>query len=404
MAKFHYRAYSAAGSLQERVVAGDSAAAVHRSLSDQGLRVVSVKPAKGGLRWLYRALPTFFRVRTADLILFTRQLSTFIRVGVPITDAIKLLQGASGSGLFRVALEDVCDDLSQGEALSTALSHHPNVFNELYIDMVRAAEYSGTLDRVLAQIAAHLQRQDTALKKLRSALIYPAIILVLATAVCTILVVFVLPNFVNIFEEFHAQLPLPTRIMLWLGTFAQTWRLEILIVIFLVTAAAGLFFSSKPGRIFWDHLLVVLPMIGGIVTYSIIERFTRTLSTMLRAGIPINQTFDVAMSAAGNDRFKTGLKAVKQRMVSGDGFSEPLEATGLFAPMMIRMIRVGEETGTLDTSLEQIADFLSEEMDYKVRNMIALIEPTLVIAVGGAVGFVAVSVIMPMYGLLKAIH
>lgn len=404
MAKFHYRAYSAAGSLQERVVAGDSAAAVHRSLSDQGLHVVSVKPAKGGRRWLYRVLPTFFRVRTADLILFTRQLSTFIRVGVPITDAIKLLQGASGSGLFRVALEDVCDDLSQGEALSTALSHHPNVFNELYIDMVRAAEYSGTLDRVLAQIAAHLQRQDTALRKLRSALIYPAIILVLATAVCTILVVFVLPNFVNIFEEFHAQLPLPTRIMLWLGTFAQTWRLEILIVLFLVTAAAGLFFSSKPGRIFWDHLLVALPMIGSIVTYSIIERFTRTLSTMLRAGIPINQTFDVAMSAAGNDRFKTGLKAVKQRMVSGDGFSEPLEATGLFAPMMIRMIRVGEETGTLDTSLEQIADFLSEEMDYKVRNMIALIEPTLVIAVGAAVGFVAVSVIMPMYGLLKAIH
>ena len=404
MPKFAYRAYSTRGNLEQRVVVGDTAAAVQRRLGDQGLRVVSVRPARGGWRRLYRALPTFFRVRTSDLVLFSRQLSTFIRVGVPITDAIRLLQGASGSGAFRVALEDVCDDLSQGESLSTAMAHHPNVFNQLYIDMVRAAEYSGTLDRVLAQIAAHLQRQDTALKKLRSAMIYPAIILLLAIAVCTILIVFVLPNFVNIFDEFHAQLPLPTRIMLAVGTFAQAYRLEILIVLFAVVAAAGIFFSSRPGRIFWDHLLVFLPVIGSIVTYSIIERFTRTLSTMLRAGIPINQTFDVAMLAAGNDRFRTGLKAVKQRMVNGDGFSLPLEATGLFAPMMIRMIRVGEETGTLDTSLEQIADFLSEEMDYKVRNMIALIEPSLVIAVGGAVGFVAVSVIMPMYGLLKAIH
>ena len=404
MAKFAYRAYTARGSLEEKVVVGESAAAVQRGLGSRGMRVVSVRPAKSGWRSVYRALPTFFRVRTSDLVIFSRQLSTFIRVGVPITDAIKLLQGASGSGAFRVALEDVCEDLAQGESLSTALAHHPNAFNQLYVDMVRAAEYSGTLDHVMAQIAAHLQRQDTALKKLRSALIYPAIILVLAVAVCTILIVFVLPNFVSIFNEFHAQLPLPTLIMLAVGTFAQTYRFEILVVLFTVIAAAGIFFSSRIGKVFWDHLLIRLPVIGSIVTYSIIERFTRTLATMLRAGIPINQTFDVAMSAAGNDRFRKGLKAVKQRMVNGDGFSQPLESTGLFAPMMIRVIRVGEETGTLDVSLEQIADFLSEEMDYKVRNMIALIEPSLVITVGVAVGFVAVSVIMPMYGLLKAIH
>ncbi|HKV88713.1 MAG TPA: type II secretion system F family protein [Candidatus Dormibacteraeota bacterium] len=404
MAKFAYRAYTARDRIEERVMDGDSAAAVQRKLTDRGLRVVSVRPAKGGWRWLYRALPTFFRVRTSDLVLFSRQLATFIRVGVPITDAIKLLEGASGSGAFRVALEEVCEDLDSGESLSIALSHHPTVFNKLYIDMVRAAEYSGTLDRVLAQIAAHLQRQDTALKKLRSAMIYPAIILVLALAVCTILIVFVLPNFVSIFNEFHSQLPLPTRILLAVGTFAQTWRLEILGGMFLVVAAIALFMSSRPGRVFWDYTLIRLPVLGSIVTYSIIERFTRTLSTMLRAGIPINQTFDVATSAAGNIRFRRGLESVKLRMVSGDGFSVPLEATGLFAPMMIRMIRVGEETGTLDSSLEQIADFLSEEMDYKVRNMIALIEPSLVIAVGGAVGFVAVSVILPMYGLLKAIR
>jgi type IV pilus assembly protein PilC len=363
-----------------------------------------VRPARSGWRAVYRALPTFFRVRTSDLVLFSRQLSTFIRVGVPITDAIKLLQGASSSGAFRVALEDITDDLDAGEALSTAMGHHPKVFNELYVDMVRAAEYSGTLDRVLSQIAAHLQRQDTAVKKLRSAMIYPAIILTLAVAVCTVLIVFVLPNFVSIFHEFNAELPLPTRILLGVGLFAQTWRLQILIGLFAVIVLVAGFFSTKPGHVFWDHAVLRLPVIGSIVTYSVIERFTRTLSTMLHAGIPISQTFDVATAASGNIRYKKSLDSVKQRMVTGDGFSAPLEATGLFAPMMIRMVRVGEETGTLDNSLEQIADFLSEEMDYKVRNMIALIEPTMVIIVGGAVGFVAISVVLPMYGLLKAVH
>ena len=371
---------------------------------DKGYRVVSLREAKTGWNWIYRELPTFFRVSTADLILFSRQLSTFLKVGVPITDAITLLQGASGSGAFRSALQDILEDLEAGESFSVAIAHHPNVFNQLYIDMVRAAEYSGTLDRVLAQVATYLQRQDTALKKLRSAMIYPAIILTLAIAVCTILIVFVLPNFVSIFAEFHAQLPLPTRILLAVGMFAQQWRLQILLAIFAVIVATFAFLQSRPGRIFWDHTLIRLPILGSIVTYGIIERFTRTLSTMLRAGIPISQTFDVAIAAAGNIRFRRGLESVKQRMTTGDGFSAPLEATGLFAPMMIRMIRVGEETGTLDSSLEQIADFLSDEMDYKVRNMIALIEPTLVIVVGGAVGFVAVSVILPMYGLLRAVH
>ena len=366
--------------------------------------MVSVRPARNGWRWIYRQFPTFFRVGTADLVLFSRQLATFIKVGVPITDAIKLLHGATNSGAFRAALEDICQDLEAGEAFSTSIAHHPIVFNQLYVDMVRAAEYSGTLDRVLIQVAGYLQRQDTALKKLRSAMIYPAVILLLAVAVCTVLIVFVLPNFVSIFHEFHATLPLPTRILLGIGMFAQKWRFEIVVGMFGVIVAVVVLMSSPPGRVMWDYTIVRLPVIGSIVVYSIIERFTRTLATMLKAGIPISQTFEVAIASAGNIRFRRSLESVKDRMLTGDGFSEPLSDTGLFAPMMIRMIRVGEETGTLDSSLEQIADFLSEEMDYKVRNMISLMEPSLVIAVGGAVGFVAISVILPMYGLLQSVR
>jgi len=377
---------------------------VHRDLTQRGYRVVSLRPARGGWHAIYRELPTFFAVGASDLILFSRQLATFLTVGVPITDAIRLLRSGTHSGAFKAALNDVNADLDDGESFSVAISHHPNIFNQLYVDMVRAAEYSGNLDKVLLQVASYLQRQDTAMKKLRSAMIYPAIILTLAVVVCGVLIVFVLPNFVSLFREFHADLPLPTRVLIAVGAFAQAWRLQIIIGAALVAVGAFLFLQSRPGRVAWDHTLIRLPIIGTIVVFAIIERFTRTLSTMLRAGIPISQTFDVAIASAGNIRYRHGLESVRNRMSSGDGFSEPLAATGLFPPMVIRMVRVGEETGTLDQSLEQIADFLAEEMDYKVRNMIALMEPSLVIAVGGAVGFVAVSVILPMYGLLRAVH
>jgi type IV pilus assembly protein PilC len=377
---------------------------VHRALSRRGYRVVSLRPAKGGWRWVYRELPTFFGVSTSDLVLFSRQLSTFLKVGVPITEAIRLLRTGTRSGPFKVALDDINEDLDDGESFSVAISHHPNVFNQLYVDMVRAAEFSGNLDRVLLQIAAYLQRQDSALKKLRSAMIYPAIILTLAAIVCGVLVVVVLPNFVALFREFHADLPLPTKVLIAVGAFAEAWRLEIIVVTALIVLGTFLFLQSKPGRVFWDHFLIRLPVLGTIVVFAIVERFTRTLATMLRAGIPISQTFDVASASAGNIRYRRGLESVRLRMVTGDGFSEPLAATGLFAPMVIRMVRVGEETGTLDQSLEQIADFLAEEMDYKVKNMIALMEPALVITVGVAVGFVAISVVLPMYGLLRAVH
>ena len=207
-----------------------------------------------------------------------------------------------------------------------------------------------------------------------------------------------------LFNEFHADLPLPTRVLIAVGSFAEKWRWEILAVMGVVVFGAFFALQTRRGRVFWDHTLIRLPVLGSIVVFAIVERFTRTLATMLRAGIPISQTFDVAIASAGNIRYRRGLEAVRQRMVTGDGFSEPLAATGLFAPMVLRMVRVGEETGTLDQSLEQIAYFLAEEMDYKVRNMIALMEPSLIIAVGGAVGFVAVSVILPMYGLLRAVH
>ena len=235
---------------------------MHRDLTQRGYRVVSLRPARGGWHAIYRELPTFFAVGASDLILFSRQLATFLKVGVPITDAIRLLRSGTHSGAFKAALNDVNADLDDGESFSVAISHHPNIFNQLYVDMVRAAEYSGNLDKVLLQVASYLQRQDTAMKKLRSAMIYPAIILTLAVVVCGVLIVFVLPNFVSLFREFHADLPLPTRVLIAVGAFAQAWRLQIIIGAALVAVGAFLFLQSRPGRVAWDHTLIRLPIIA----------------------------------------------------------------------------------------------------------------------------------------------
>jgi len=240
--------------LEDRITDAPSAAAVHRDLTRNGYRVVSVRPARRGWwHWIYRQMPTFFGVSTSDLVLFSRQLSTFLKVGVPITEAIRLLRAGTRSGPFKAALDDINSDLDDGESFSVAISHHPNVFSQLYVDMVRAAEYSGSLDRVLLQIAIYLQRQDTAIKKIRSAMIYPAIILTLAVGVCGVLIVVVLPNFVALFNEFHAQLPLPTQILIAVGSFAQTWRLEIVVGALVTTVAVFGFLQTGPGRVFHEN-------------------------------------------------------------------------------------------------------------------------------------------------------
>jgi type IV pilus assembly protein PilC len=404
MPSFTYRAYAPGGSLEEKTVDEESASVVHADLRSRGYRVISLRPTRKRKAGLHTMLPSLFKVKAQDLVLFSRQLATFVGVAVPITDALHLIRDEASSPVLKAALDDVCEDLDLGESLSVALAHHPHIFNRLYIDLVLAAEVSGDLEPVLLRLANYISRQESALKKLRSAMIYPAVILSLAISVATVLIVFVLPNFISIFQEFHAALPPPTRLLITVGEFGS--RFQVVIIVSLVSVVLGsvLFFRSPRGKVARDYILLRVPLLGRIVRFSIIERFARTLAAMLKAGIPIAQTFEVASTSAGNAKFERGLAAVKTQMETGEGFARPLSSTGLFPPMVIQMIRVGEETGTLPVYLDQIADMLSEEIEYKVKNMVNLIEPAMIIGVGLIVGFIGISVITPMYGLLRAIH
>ncbi len=403
MASYHYVAYDSAGHRVARTVAAQSPEHVKQMLWEKDLHIVDIRPRlrMPGLEELF---PTFLKVRRNEVILFTRQLATFVRVGMPILEGMAVLRDQSGSGLMHRALDEMITDLGTGVSLSTAMAKFPRIFSSLYVDMIRSAEVSGNLDDVLRQLALYMSREESAVRKIRGAMIYPAVVISLALVVVSVLVGFVLPAFARLFDEFRADMPLPTRILFTVGTFCRDHLPEIFVGIALVVTALILYARTKRGQETIDVVVLKLPMLGKIVRYAIIERYLRTLATLARAGVPIAKMLDTAITSVGNSVFRYGLEAVRDDMLSGEGFAAPLGRTELFPRLVIQMVKVGEETGNLDANLEEAAEHYAEEVDYRLKRMIAIIEPALVITVGAMVGFIAISVIAPMYALVHAVH
>lgn len=402
MPAYAYRAYTDAG--QKRVgqieAAGESAA--EEALWEQGLKIVQLYPAPPK-KTMADYFPSLFRISKADIILFTRQLSTFVGAGIPMSRALSTIAEETGSALFRRVLLDILADLEKGANLSDALARHQGVFSALYVDLVRVAELTGNLESTLKQLAGYMRRDMATLRRVRAAMVYPAVIAVVAAVVVVILVVFAMPAFVRIFAEFHVQLPLATRILLGIVSFLQAWILEIGGGIAVIAVGYWLGVRTPRGAYLRDRFLLRMPVLGTIVEASILNRFCRTLSIVLKAGVPLGQTFDAVVTGMGNLVYERSLQTVREQMTSGEGFAGPLARTHLFPPMLTQMVRVGEETGTLDSYLEQASDFYEEELDYRIRQMTSLIEPVMTVIVGIVVGFIAVALISAMYGLVGAL-
>lgn len=401
--KYRVVAYSFEGARTTRTVSAPTIEDAQRLLWDEGFRIVDMRNRSIHRAKLYELFPSFFKVRKSELVLITRQLATFVKVGVPMLEALAVLHEQTGSREMKAALQGMMVDLGQGRPLSEAMSTHPRIFNRLYVDMVRAAELSGQLDIVLNQIADYMTRDDTAARQIKGAMIYPLVVLVLSFAVITVLVLFVLPAFVHLFQEFGAELPLTTRVLLNVGKFFETYGWQVMIGLVAGIIAVTAFLQTLDGKRMRDRYIVKLPYLGKIIHYSIIERFLRTFSTMTHAGIPVTQMFDTTIEATGNLIFQERLRGVQEQMIAGEGFAGPLHQTDLFPPLVIQMIRVGEVTGTLDVTLDQAAQYYTSEIEFRTKSMIAIMEPGLVIFIGVIVAFVAISVISPMYGLVHAI-
>src|SRR5712691_2649552 len=376
MPSYAYRAYDEAGQRRDGRIDAAGTSAAEQALWLEGLKIIEINPAPPK-KTMADYFPTLYTISRADIILFTRQLATFVGAGVPMSRALGVIAEETASPLFKRVILAVLADLERGQNLSDALVKHPKVFPSLYIDLVRVAELTGNLESTLKELAGYLRRDLNTIRRVRTAMVYPGVILVVATGVVLILVFFALPAFTRIFAEFKVQLPLPTGIVIALRT--------------------------ERGVYLKDQLSIKAPILGPIILSAVLNRFARTLAMVLKAGVPLGQTFDAVIASTGNTVFQRGLTTVRDQMTSGEGFAGPLIRTRLFPPMLTQMVRVGEETGTLDTYLEQAAVFYEEELDYRIRTMTSLIEPVMTDAVGLVVGFIAVSLISAMYGLVGAL-
>ena len=402
MPSYAYKAYTERGQKREGRIDAAGTSEAEQALWLEGLKIVQLNPAPPK-KTMADYFPSLYQISRQDLILFTRQLATFVGAGVAMTRALTVIAEETASPLFKRVILTVLDDLERGQNLSESLAKHPKVFPSLYVDLIRVAELTGNLEATLKDLAGYLRRDLNTVRRVRTAMIYPAVILVVATAVVIILVFFALPAFVKIFAEFRVQLPLPTRILIGIVAFTRAWGLVIGAVIASIIVAVVIALRTPRGGYAKDLISLRVPVMGPIVLSAVLNRFSRTLAMVLKAGVPLGQTFDAVIAGTGNKVFQRGLGTVKEQMTGGEGFAGPLLRTHLFPPMLTQMVRVGEETGTLDTYLEQAADFYEEELDYRIRAMTSLIEPVMTVAVGLVVGFIAVSLISAMYGLVGAL-
>jgi type IV pilus assembly protein PilC len=398
--RFSYVAIDPAGRTATGVAKAASREAAELALWERELREIRVTEKKG----LLSAEVSAPRVKREELMHLSRQLGAFIRAGLPLIEAVRTLGEEARNTSVRRMMAEVEDGLRRGENLSDCLDRHPRIFPEFYRGILRSAELTGQLDTVLDQLAHYLERDLEARRKIKAAMIYPAMIAFMSLVTVVVLASFVLPKFKTFFASLNAKLPLPTRMLLALTDFFTQWWWALLtgvVVVTLVTAAA---LRTTRGRHARDRLFLALPVLGDTIQFALVERFCRILSSMVSAGVPLPEALRVATESLRNLVFIRALDTVAESMLEGEGLAGPLAGTGLFPSTAAQMMRVGEDTGTLDTQLEVTARYYEGELDYKLKKLTSLFEPAVIMVMGALVGFVAIALVSAMYGIFGQVH
>jgi len=399
---FDYVAVQPDGSVVKGIMEAADPEAVWHAISVRGLRPTSVRakarmPFQGFLEQLTK-------VRLQEVVVFCRQLATFVRVGIPLTTGLETIAEGTGNRRMRQACASMVADLQRGGLLSAALARHPQVFPTALADLIRASEVTGHIDDVLVRAADHFERDLETKAKIRGALMYPSIVFCIALAVATGLVIFVLPQFRVLFQTYGAKLPPIATALLNLSAFVQANGVWILVGLLVAILGGGYYLRTEPGRMQVNRILLRLPAIGEMMRAATIERFCRALSDTLAAGVPVSTSFSVVVESTRNPVYRRALRDVGGQVAVGESFSRSLRQTGLFPPLVVQMIRVGEETGTLDQHLAETAKMYDSELDNRLKRLTSIVEPVLIISVGSIVGLVAVSLIQAIYGFASAFH
>ena len=403
MATFTWTGKSRQGAIQKGEVSAKSREEVVALLRKQNILVTSVQKKAQKFDLNKITIPGLGGgVKDKDIVIFTRQFATMIDAGLPLVQCLEILSNQTENKLLAKTVGEVRQDVEGGSTYADALRKHPKVFDELYVNMVAAGEAGGILDTILNRLAKHIEKAMKLKSQIKTAMVYPAVIMCVAVVIIVILMVWVIPVFAKMFEDFGGTLPTPTQIVVSASDFTKAYFPFMIITSVVVFFGLKYAYKTHEGRRFIDRVVLVLPVFGDLVRKAAVAKFTRTLGTLISSGVPILDAMVIVAKTAGNKIVEEGIMYSRQSISEGKTIAEPLGETKVFPPMVVQMIAVGETTGALDAMLSKIADFYDEEVDAAVIALTSMLEPMLMVFLGVVIGGIVISMYLPIFSMAGA--
>jgi type IV pilus assembly protein PilC len=400
MPQFEWKGRKRTGEMVDGVMTADSKDAVVAALRRQQIVAVKIKEKGKEL-----ALPKFGGgVGTKDLAIFTRQFSVMIDAGLPVVQCLEILGSQQTNKAFQRVLFEVREDVEAGSALNEAFKKHPKVFDNLYCNLVAAGEAGGILDTILQRLSIYIEKAVKLKAAIKSAMIYPVIVISVAISVVIIIMWKVVPTFASLFAGMGARLPTPTLIVIAISNFLGRWGWLCVILLVSFIVALRMYYRTENGRYVLDKLLLKSPVFGPVLRKIAVARFCRTLATLVSSGVPILEGLDITARTSGNAIVEEAILKTRKSVEEGKTLTEPLQASGVFPGMVTQMISVGESTGALDAMLSKIADFYEDEVDEAVANLMSLLEPIIIVFLGVTIGGIVIAMYMPLFTLIQQIQ
>jgi type IV pilus assembly protein PilC len=407
MPKFSYRVKDEAGNLVEGVKEAASQEQLAANLTSSGYFILDIEEKKDLDLRKAISLSSFLlfgKVKPRDTIIFTRQLATMIHAGVAFVDALSVISEQTENERFRNIIKDITKNIKGGAFFSKAISRYPQVFNQLYVSMVEVGEAGGALEEILNRIVSIMEREEETKTKIKSALTYPVIIVFIVIGVVGFLTTFVFPKFIAIFKTSGVSLPLPTQILFTFTNITKKLWFVWIAIIFGAIFALKRYRKTEIGRFTTDKLILVSPLVGNLVKKIILGRFTRTLATLYSSGVPILKSLEIVERGVTNEVLLRVIRKIREGVREGKSLAKPMSAHKEFPPMMVQMIAVGEETGSISDMLNEIAKSYEVEVEYALKNLTTAIEPLLIVFMGVVVGMTALSLFLPMFDMMKLVR
>jgi type IV pilus assembly protein PilC len=398
--KYSYQARTKDGELQVGTVEAAGRETAINILSSHELYVLSLEIFKEG-GWLDRIFIFFRRVKRKDLMVFSRQFATLLSAKIPLSSSLKTLYNQTQNLTLKETINEMISDVDAGLSLSQSLEKHLNVFSEFFINMVRSAEVTGRVESVMDFLAEYLEKETTLISRVRNALIYPTIIIVLFVIVAGLMITLVLPQIEPVFQESGVNLPIFTRLLMASGNFMADWWWAVVLVIIIFIFLLIDYFKTSEGKIIYDEISIKMPILGKLFKYLIMARFAEATSVLIKGGIPITQSIEIASHTIGNVVYKDILHEAAEKVRGGELMSQSLESSGYFPALVCQLIAVGETTGRLEEMLSRISAYYTREVDDLVANLVELIQPILITIIGIFVGLLFASILLPIYNLAQ---